>query len=290
MRIQKASRKQAYIRIGLFGASGSGKTYSALKLASGLVDDMAKVVVIDTERGSASLYAHLGAFSVLNLDAPFSPRRYMDAIFLCQREDFEVIIIDSISHEWTGSGGCLEMKDKSANKNDWTKWRDVTPQHNMFVDSILQAKAHVICCGRSKDEVVLQENEKGLKAPVKVGLKAVTRDGFDYEMTLCFDIDASHNALASKDRTGLFSSPIPDQITTETGRLIRNWINEAEPEVGPLDGLSNNPDYLKAEIRNQVMAKKIPLEQAQQLIQAPSLDDINDVNRLQVLLNQFVNY
>ncbi len=117
MEIKVASRTRAKLRIGLFGASGAGKTYSALKLARGLTDDWNKVIIIDTERESANLYSDLGPYGVLQLEPPFEPERYINAIAACEQAGAEVIVIDSISHEWVGKGGCMELVDKVANQN-----------------------------------------------------------------------------------------------------------------------------------------------------------------------------
>lgn len=231
MKLQKASRKRAKLRIGLFGASGSGKTMSALKLAHGLTGDWDKIAIIDTERESASLYAHLGDYNTLPLNPPYEPECYMDAIHTCERAGVEVIIIDSISHEWTGKGGCLELVEKVNARNDYAKWKDITPRHNAFIDRILQSSCHVICCGRSKDDVEMVKNDKGKLEPQKVGLKAITRDGFDYEMTVCFDIDKWHQAACSKDRTQLFDGKPAFVIDQATGQKLIDWMNQAPDEV-----------------------------------------------------------
>ena len=140
-----------------------------------------------------------------------------------------MLIIDSLSHAWSGQGGVLEMVDKQAatsrSNNSYTAWRNVTPEHNRLVDTILQCKMHVIVCMRSKTAYELQENERGKKVPVKVGLAPIQRDGMEYEFTIVFDIDRErHYAIASKDRTGLFEGKI-EPITPETGELIRQWID-----------------------------------------------------------------
>ena len=232
--IKKAERYNAKLRIGLFGASGSGKTTSALLLAQGLVGDLSKVVVIDTERGSADLYAHLGDYSTLSLEPPYSPERYIQALKECQNAGFECIIIDSISHEWAEEGGCLEIHDKINGKNGFTDWGKVTPRHNAFVSAILDAKAHVICCGRVKDDVVLVTNDKGKQAPEKVGFKPITRNGFDYEMTVCFSLDVRHNMTPTKDRTGLFDGADPFLATPETGAILKQWANSGKEKPKPI--------------------------------------------------------
>ena len=226
MQLQTASRKRAKIKMALQGPSGSGKTYSALLLAFGLCADWTKVAVIDTENHSAELYAHLGPYNTVSLKAPFSPEKYMEAVQLCERAGIQVIIIDSISHEWDGSGGILDVHAGMAG-NSFTNWGKLTPRHNAFIQAILQSSCHIIGTIRSKQDYVLSERN-GKVVPEKVGLKGVTRDGMDYEFTLVFDIDIKHHATASKDRTGLFSGKPEFQITTETGKSILTWCNTGE--------------------------------------------------------------
>ena len=221
MKITKATRKKAKLRIGMSGASGFGKTYSALLLASGLTD-WDKIVVIDTENDSASLYSNLGDYNTLPLSAPYSPERYIEAIKACEDAGMDVIIIDSISHEWEGNGGCLEIVDSLGGRfNDWGK---VTPRHNAFIQAILQSKCHIITTVRRKQDYDMVKNDKGRVEPVKVGLKEVTREGFEYELTLNFElVNDKHLAKASKDRTGLFMNKAETVISKQTGEILKEW-------------------------------------------------------------------
>jgi hypothetical protein len=149
--LRQATRTKAKIRLGLSAVSGGGKTYSAILIAKGLSSgDLSKVAIIDTENGSADLYAHLGNYNVLTLNAPFSPERYIDAIKTCEDAGMNVIIIDSITHEWDGKGGCLQIQEQLGGKyQDWAK---VTPRHQAFIDAILQSKCHVITTVRRKQD------------------------------------------------------------------------------------------------------------------------------------------
>jgi len=217
-----AKRKETYLKMGVTGPSGSGKTYSSLLLAKGIMGDFKKVVVIDTENQSSNLYSDLGEYTVLPFSPPFHPQRYSNAIDLCVKEGFELIIIDSISHEWDGQGGCLDLHNKFGGKfQDWAK---VTPLHKAFIDSILQAKAHVICTMRRKQEYAMVL-KNGRNVVEKLGTKEVQRDGFEYELTLNLDINMEHLALASKDRTNLFGDGLPFKISEETGKKIKDWNN-----------------------------------------------------------------
>lgn len=224
MQLQKATRKKVKLRLNLSAPSGAGKTFSALKLAKGLVGDWEKIAVIDTENGSASLYDHLGAFNVIDLTPPFSPERYIEAIDACISAGMECIIIDSSSHEWSGPGGCLEINEKLASAkykgNTWSAWSDTTPRHDRFVSHVLHCDAHVITCTRSKMETVMGEDKK----VKKVGMKDMQREGWEYELTVSLSIDRdTHMAIASKDRTELFEGKEPFIITEKTGEIIKEW-------------------------------------------------------------------
>jgi len=227
MELKKASRKKVKLRLGLSGASGFGKTYSALLLAYGMTSDWSKIAVVDTENGSAELYSNLGEYNVITLNAPFAPERYIEAIKTCENAGIEVIIIDSISHEWEGKGGCLEISDQitqaSTSKNSYTSWAKVTPRHQAFVDCILQSKCHIITTVRRKQDYDMVKNGNKTEI-VKVGMKEVTREGFEYELTVNFElVTDSHYVKASKDRTGLFMNKQEFVITSETGKQILTW-------------------------------------------------------------------
>ena len=230
---KKAVRSASKLRLAISGASGSGKTYSALLLAKGIGG---RIAVIDTERGSDSLYADMEGmpeFDVLELDAPFSPERYAEAIAAAESAGYDILILDSMSHEWNGKGGCLEEVDNIARAryrgNTWSAWNEMTPRHRKFVDAMLTSKLHIIATMRSKTEVAQDVDANGKKVVKKLGMKVEQRDGVDYEFTIMFDlVHDGHFANASKDRTGLFSSrPDPVVITPETGAEIKRWLEGA---------------------------------------------------------------
>jgi len=224
MKLTIAQRQQVRLRLGMSGASGFGKTYSALILAHGMTGDWSKIAVIDTENNSASLYANLGKYNVLSLTAPFSPERYIEAIKMCEDAGMEVIIVDSITHEWEGKGGCLEIVESLGGKyQDWAK---VTPRHQAFIQAILQSKCHVITTVRRKQDYDMVKGDNGRLSVTKVGTKEVTRDGYEYELTINFEfLNDKHLVKASKDRTSLFMGKPEFVITSETGKHILNWCN-----------------------------------------------------------------
>ncbi len=224
--LRKAQRRAAKIRLGLASPSGGGKTYSALLIAKGLAGSWDKVAIIDTENGSADLYSHLGDFNVLQLTAPYHPEKYIDAIRECEQAGMEVIIIDSITHEWSGVGGCLELQqiatERQRIKNTYTAWKEVTPRHQKFIDAVLQSNCHIITTVRSKTDYLQVEHE-GKKSIQKVGMAQVTRDGFEYELTVSLELDVNHYAVTSKDRTCLFEGKPSFIPSEETGKMLKEW-------------------------------------------------------------------
>lgn len=226
MELKRASRQQVKLRLNISAPSGAGKTYSALRMAKGLVGDWTKVAVIDTENGSASLYSNLGEFNVIDIQAPFTPEKYIEAIDVCLAAGMEAIIMDSTTHEWT----CLLEENETLAQakfrgNTWSAWSQTTPRHDRFVNKVLQCPAHVITCTRSKTETVMGEDKK----VKKVGMKDQQREGWEYELTVSLNIDRdTHLAMPSKDRTNLFEGKNPFLITEETGEQIKEWCESGE--------------------------------------------------------------
>lgn len=221
MQLRQSSKKQAKIKLAIQGCAGSGKTFSSLLLAKGLSNDWSKIAVIDSENNSADLYSHLGNYNVLSLQGDFSPENYIEALEICERAGMEVIIIDSMSQCWDYLLEC----HSNMQGNSFTNWGKITPRQNALVQKILQSNSHIISTLRTKQDYVLNE-KNGKLVPEKVGLKAVMRDGIDYEFTIVFDVDMKHNAIASKDRTGLFMGKPEFIINSTTGANILKWCND----------------------------------------------------------------
>lgn len=226
-KFQKAQKKKAKLRLGITGPSGSGKTYSALRLAYGFGG---KIAVIDTEKGSASLYADRFDFDVLELQPPYAPERYIEAMNDAIKEGYEIIIMDSISHAWAGQGGLLNRKEQldARGGNSFANWAKMTPVQERFIADLINCPAHIIVTMRSKQEHV-QIQENGKTKIQKVGLAPIQRDGFEYELTTVFDVAINHEAETSKDRTGLFVDKI-FQVTEKTGELLREWLDSGAEE------------------------------------------------------------
>ena len=239
MDLRQSTKKQAKIKLSLAGCSGSGKTYSSLLLAYGMTNDWSKIAIIDTEHGSADLYAHLGNYNVLTLKAPYTPENYIKAIEVCEKAGMEVIIVDSISQTWEY---LLELHSNMQG-NSFTNWGKITPRQNSFVQKILTSSSHIIATMRTKQDYVLNE-KNGKLVPEKVGLKTIMRDGIDYEFTIVLDINMKHHAKASKDRTNLFMDKPEFTITPETGKTILDWCNDGAKAENINTVINYQPNFM----------------------------------------------
>ena len=224
---RKAEKKRVKLKMAVQGPSGSGKTWGALALAKNLWPE-AKICVIDTENESASLYADKFTFDTIPLGPPFTTARYVECIEAVVKGGYGVLIIDSITPQWDGEGGILRRKEAleraNPNANGYALWSRFTPEHEAFKQIILQSPLHVICTMRSKQEYAVQPDEQGKLKPVKLGLAPIQRDQLDYEFTLVFDVNLSHNAAVSKDRTGLFDEQGVNLADPKTADAIRGWL------------------------------------------------------------------
>lgn len=237
MQFRKATRKAAKLRIALIGPSGSGKTMTALRIAHELAQG-GTVAVIDTEEGSASLYAGESVegqtldFAVLEL-RQHSPRDYVSAIKAASDFGASVLVIDSLSHAWAGKGGALEMVDDAARRsrgNSYAGWREVTPQHNRMVEAIIQAPMHVIATMRAKTEYVQEKDSKGKTTIRKVGMQPIQRDGMEYEFTLTADIDHDHHMIIGKTRCSAVDGKVYRADGPELARELLSWLDGGAPE------------------------------------------------------------
>lgn len=224
----KATKTQSRLRLALIGPSGSGKTYTALTIAQYLGQ---RVAVIDTERGSASKYADIFTFDVLNLET-FSPLTYVEAIKAAEAAGYDVLVIDSLSHAWMGKDGALEQVDsstkRSQSRNSYTAWREVTPMHNALIDAMLQSRCHIIGTMRTKTEYVIEEDERGKKVPRKVGMAPVQRDGLEYEFDVVGDMDLENNFLVSKTRCPALAGKVFKKPGKPLADILHAWLSDGE--------------------------------------------------------------
>jgi hypothetical protein len=201
-----ATREKTKARVLLAGPSGSGKTRAALEIAQGLGQ---RIAVIDTENRSASLYVGLNGlkFDVCELQPPYTYEKYLQAMQACfGARAYDVLVIDSLTHVWSGEGGALERVDEKANKsgNKFTAFADITPLHNRLLSTITASPIHILCTVRTKTAYVMEEKEnwkgKLVQAPRKIGLAPIFRDGVEYEFSVQLDISLEHEVTVSKTR------------------------------------------------------------------------------------------
>jgi len=230
---KKATKKQVKARIAIAGPSGSGKTYTGLVAATALAQG-GQIAVIDTERGSASLYSDYFDFDVLELEPPFSPQVYKQAIKAAENAGYGVILIDSLSHAWEGEGGALDLADEATARqrtpNSYTAWREVTPLHREMVDAMLQSKAHIVATMRSKTEYAI-ESTNGKTNIRKVGMAPIQRAGMEYEFTVVGDMDADNKIVISKSRFAPLQSKVQLKPDVNFFKPFVDWLNSGDAEV-----------------------------------------------------------
>lgn len=240
----KATKEQARLRMALIGLSGGGKTYTALKIATGLSD---RVAVIDTERGSASKYSDIFDFDRLELES-FEPEKYMQAIKAAEEEGYGAVIIDSLSHAWNGTGGLLERHDniklKSGSQNSYMAWGQITPVHTRLIDTMLQTKMHLIVTMRTKTEYVI-ENINGKQVPRKIGTQPIQRDGMEYEFDCVGDMDIDHNLIVGKTRITGTDGKVYNKPGDELVDTLKAWLSTGAPMITIAQGneISAMADY-----------------------------------------------
>ena len=240
----KAKRERAKLKVCLTGASGGGKTLSSLYLAYGMTGDWGKIAVIDSERGRALMYANrsdlgTGEFLHCDLEPPYTVDRYIEAMREAEKLVGEdgVIIIDSGSHAWKGTGGVLDAKEQIAQqrgKTDFSAWNDAGKIQNKFIDTIMDLNCDTIVTLRSKVSYTQEvDPETGKTRVRKLGLEPEQKNDFEYEMTLVMDVDKdTHNVSIIKDNTFLDAEGFYGRVTPELGKRLRAWMAEGiEPVI-----------------------------------------------------------
>lgn len=242
--IRKAERKQRKFKACLVGVSGSGKTWTALELATGLVkasNNSSKnslILLLDSENHSSSLYADSFNFDIGDLPPGASVKDYLEGIRVAEKNGYEVLIIDSLSHAWEY---LLEEVDRVQTRkktsNSFTAWKDVTPIYKELIKAIVNAKINIITTMRAKSAYVMQEYEgkdgKTKSRPQKVGVGAIFRQGGEYEFDLVADIDLDHNFITDKTRINFLADAVINKPDRELGIKIGNWYNSGAKEEAP---------------------------------------------------------
>lgn len=230
---KKAIRDDIFVKVCTIAPSGGGKSYSTLRVASGLAGALSKktgqeerIAYIGTEGSRDKYYANEFDYDLLQLKNDFSPEKYIDAIEDALDGGYKVIVIDSISHEWVGKNGCLEIHSKMAG-NSYTNWNKVTPRHNKLMDLILDCEAHVIVTVRGKDKYVMEE-VNGKQVVTKLNLGYQQRDDIEYLFTLSLNIDKdSHLFTSLKDNTHIFENR-NEILTEKDGEKLLEWATNGD--------------------------------------------------------------
>lgn len=221
--VRKAQRQGARLLIQLSGVSGSGKTFTALQLAYGLAgQDANKVVMIDTENRRGSLYANAlpQPFNIIDFYAPFSPGRYIQAIEAAVNAGAEVIVIDSVTHEWESEGGCEFI----ANQTRFPDWKRAKAEHKRFMTYMLQSPAHIIACTRAREKVDFSDP----KNPIKLGIQPIQEKNFSYEATvslLMHDQGIRQDVLKCPAELQAVLGRSDGYIGAKDGLALRQWVD-----------------------------------------------------------------
>jgi len=230
---KRAVKHEAKLRLAIAGPSGSGKTYTALRLATTLSNGK-PIALLDTEHGSASKYADLFAFDVLELEPPYHPDRYVKAIEAATEAGYGVVILDSLTHAWNGEGGLLDVVDQIAKRmktsNSFAAWKDATPVQNRLIEALLSANVHIIGTMRSKQDYVIEKDDKGRSTVRKLGMAPIQRDGFEYEFDVFLDMDIDNNAIVAKTRCPELTGRVFNKPGEDMANILVEWLG-GEPVV-----------------------------------------------------------
>ena len=292
---RKAERRKAKLRLAITGPAGSGKTYGALLIAQGLGG---RIAMIDTENGSGDLYSNLCDYDILPLRAPYDIRKYISAIHEAENEGYDVIIIDSLSHAWSGEGGLLDVKEQLASNgklNSFTAWNKITPLQNKLIEAILTSKCHIIATIRSKIEYIQVLNERGKAEIKKVGLAPIQRPEIEYEFSVVMDLSTEHIASVSKDRTSLFDGQ-NFMLSQEIGDKLLEYLNSGAdvPDERTLNERKSSlyHSYLKIFGDNPQEAQRLAMEAIMAITQGRGSKDwsAQDISNLEADVQNRLNH
>lgn len=279
----RATKEQAKARIALTGPSGAGKTYTALTIATGLGE---RVAVIDTERGSASKYADEFTFDKLDLQT-FEPTTLCQALAAAAAAGYEVVIVDSLSHFWSGTGGMLEQVDAAAKRsyggNTFGGWKEARPMERAMIDALVSYPGHVIVTMRSKTDYVIEEDQRGRKVPRKVGLKPEQREGIEYEFDIVGDLDHENTLVITKSRARTIAGRVIPKPGPEFAHEIAAWLGDGTPTV---DALHYRDRALAPHVTRRELAALAEEVRSRGLFGAAVIDEHGDATSLGDLIRR----
>ena len=235
--IKKAKREKIKVKVALMAPSGGGKTYGSLRLATGMAHEIEKetgkkpkILMGNTEQKRGYYYANEFDYDIVDIEPPHNPEKYVELIDFAVEQGYDILIIDSSSHEWEGKGGCLDLQAQAG--GTYQSWSKVTPRHQKFIDAIAESPIHIIATMRGKDQYETTKDEKTGKMSVqKLGVGAKQRDGFEYEFTCTFTVDQkTHMAEPQKDNTHIFENDNATLLTETHGQKIIKWANTSDIE------------------------------------------------------------
>ena len=229
---KQAVKTESKLRLAFTGPAGSGKTYSSLAVATALVPG-GRVALLDTEHGSAAKYADIFTFDTVEMESSFHPDRYVEVINAAVTGGYDALILDSMSHAWTGQGGMLDVVNDIAraryNNNTFMAWKDGGVIQNRLIEAILTAPIHIIATMRSKTEYAVEMNERGKQQPRKIGTAPVQRDGFEYEYDVIIDMGIDNVGIVNKTRCPALTGKVIDKPGAPLAATLREWLHGAPP-------------------------------------------------------------
>jgi hypothetical protein len=262
--IKQATRELIWTKVALMAPSGGGKTYSALRLATGMLKELqkrglaqnGKMLMANTEQKRGYYYANEFKYDIVDVQAPHKPEMYVELINYAVSQNYPILIMDSTSKEWEGRGGCLELAQLAG--GNFQAWAKITPLHDKFLTAIADSPIHIIGTMRGKDQYEL-EQEDGKKLSVKkLGIGAKQREGFEYEFSVTFLLDQKTNmASVQKDNTHLFEGELGTLLSEKHGEQIIQWANSGEGYTTPVRETKNPEELLNEQI---VVAQKSIVE------------------------------
>ena len=258
--VKKAKRERIFTKVGLIGPSGGGKTYSALRLATGMANEIqnetgkeARILMLNTEQSRGQYYANEFDYDIIDMEPPHNPERYVEAIDFAVDNGYKILIIDSSSHEWEGEGGCLDLQRQAG--STYQAWAKISPRHQRFVDAIANSPIHIIATMRGKDMYEMTQDEKGKKSIQKLGVGAKQRDNFEYEFTVTFLLDQKTNiAEQQKDNTHIFTGRSGVILSEEHGKKIIQWANSGEGYTPRARQADENPVEDLASVKKEIIS------------------------------------
>jgi hypothetical protein len=270
IKLEPAVKYVKPMKIFLYGPSFSGKTYSAIEMAVGIVmkkrgctrdEALTHIILLDSEYGRGTLHTKtLGGYNYHEIKPPYYTHKLVNIIKeLNTMDEVDVIITDSLTHFWSKDGGILSEKSKKDSMpggNSYTNWLEFTGLFNKMLDTLFQSPKHIIATARSKNDTVLEPNANGKMVPKTYGLKPELRDGVEYDFDISFNVDKeSHDLLMDKGVPGM--DPIYPAATVQTGMDLYDIFN-----AGAVQKV-RTPEEIEADIKNTV--KKNNLVQFVQL-------------------------